>query len=308
MDSIEYVVNNSDDVKINKNNICSLINIIENSHYNHWSQKNNIFNHFEEKEIIIFAFILESMNFCFWPNYNWKIIYEGKEYFGSDTLLFTLLNAVTNGTIKLNVNDLHNLSKKDFYSFMNNNNQYPVLMEERYNLFKETINIIYSNNDFWNELYSIQSDLDLEQYIVDKFNSFIDISNYKGKSIVFNKRCRLLIADLFYISKTIHNNIKHINNIMGCADYSLPRYFREIEIFEYSNKLTKIIDEEIELQHNSSYEIEIRVATLYVLELMKKELSKKNIIVSSIELDNILCNISRTCKSTKPHHTISIYY
>ena len=68
-------------MKINKNNIYSLINIIENSHYNHWSQENDTFNYFEDKEIIIYAFVLESMNFCFWPNYNWKIIYEGKEYY-----------------------------------------------------------------------------------------------------------------------------------------------------------------------------------------------------------------------------------
>lgn len=308
MDNIEYVVKNSDNVKVNENNIASIIDTIENAHYKHWSQKDEFFKKLNEKELIIFAFILESMNFCFWPNYDWKITYKSKEYFGSDTLLFTLLNAVTKGIIKLNIKDLYNLSKDDFYSFMKSNNQYPILMEERYNSFKETINTIYNNKNFWNELFSIQSDLNLEKYIVENFNNFKDVSNYKGKSIAFNKRCRLVIADLFFISKIIHNNIKNINNIMGCADYSLPRYFREIGIFEYSYELTKMIDEEIELEHNSNCEIEIRAATLYVLEIIKKELGKKNIIVSSIELDNKLWYISRAKRTTKPHHTISIYY
>lgn len=308
MDNIEYVVKSSNNIKINKNKIESLINNIKNYNYEHWSHKENIFKLLNEKELIIFSFILESLNFCFWPNYNWKIEYNNKEYFGSDTLLYTLLNATNKGIIKLNINDLNSLSKNDFDLLMKNNNQYPNMMEERYKSFKETINTIYNNKNFWCELFSIKSDLEMEKYISSKFDNFKDISKYKERSIIFNKRCRLLIADLFYVSKTIRTNINNINNIMGCADYSLPRFFRENGVFEYSDKLAKTIDKGIEIEHNSDCEIEIRAATLYALEIIKKELRKKNVVVNSIELDNVLWCISRKKKTTHPHHTISIYY
>lgn len=308
MDNIKYVVDNSDYVKINQNIISSFIDTIEDSHYKHWLQQDEYFKQLNEKERIIFSFILESLNFCFWPNYDWKIKYQNKEYLGSDALLFILLKAVKKGILKLNIDELYNLSKGEFYLFMRENDTYPILMDERYESFKETVNTIYNSENFWSELFSLKSDLELEKYIVNHFKNYEDVSIYKGKKVIFNKRCRLVIADLFYVSETIRNNIKHIRDIKGCADYSLPRYFREIGILEYSNELINMIDEEMELKHNSNYEIEIRAATLYVLEIIKKELRKKNIIVSSIELDNILWCISRIQKTTKPHHTISIYY
>lgn len=308
MNNIEYVVKNSDYVKINKTNIKQLINQIKPSNYTHWTQKDSIFEELNEKEQIIFSFLLESMNFCFWPNYNWKITYNNKEYFGSDTLLYTLINSIKNETIKLDINDLVKITRKDFNKLMKNNNEYPVLMDERYSSFKETIDSIYRNDQFWNEISSIKTDLEMEKYITKHFPNFNDISLYKGKKILFHKRCRLVIGDIYYISKPFHKNVISINKIMGCADYSLPRYFKEIGILEYTKELEDKIDKEIEIKHNSNEEIEIRANTLYVLELIKKELKKQDITISSIELDNIIWNISRQKKTTKPHHTISIYY
>lgn len=110
MNNIEYVVENSDNVVINKKNIVPIINTIKGSCYKHWSYKDEVFSKLKEKKIIIFAFMLESMNFCFWPNYEWTITYNGEKYYGSDTLLYTLINATNEKNIKLNINDLHNLS------------------------------------------------------------------------------------------------------------------------------------------------------------------------------------------------------
>ena len=308
MDDIKYVVKNSDHVKINQSIIDSFINTIETKQYRHWSQQDDFFKQLSEKEIILFSFILESINFCFWPNYDWKISYNNKEYFGSDTLLFILLESVKNGVIKLDINELNKISKDEFYTFMKSNNTYPILMEERYNSFKNTINVIYNKSNFFDELFNIKSDIELEKYIVSNFNSFNDVSEYKGRTIHFDKRCRLVIGDLFYISNTIKNNINSINNIKGCADYSIPRFFREIKILEYSKELSDMIDNGIEIKHNSNYEIEIRAATLDVLEYIKNVLKEKGVIISSIELDNIIWCASRVNKILNPHHTISIYY
>ena len=308
MDDIKYVVKNSDHVKINQSIIDSFINTIETKQYRHWSQQDDFFKQLSEKEIILFSFILESINFCFWPNYDWKISYNNKEYFGSDTLLFILLESVKNGVIKLDINELNKISKDEFYTFMKSNNTYPILMEERYNSFKNTINVIYNKSNFFDELFNIKSDIELEKYIVSNFNNFNDVSEYKGRTIHFNKRCRLVIGDLFYISNTIKNNINSINNIKGCADYSIPRFFREIKILEYSKELSDMIDNGIEIKHNSNYEIEIRAATLDVLEYIKNVLKEKGVIISSIELDNIIWCASRVNKILNPHHTISIYY
>ena len=309
MDNIEYVVNNSKNVKINLEMISSIVDKFDNHyHYVHWSSYDKYFVTMSEKELILFSFILESLNFCFWPNYDWKVKYNDKEYLGSDALLFVLLKAVKNKKIELNIESLYNLTKNDFLSFMKQNSTYPVLLDERFESLKETINVIYHNKNFWNELFSLKTDIDLEQYIINNFSNYKDSSFYHKKEIIFNKRCRLLIGDLFYVSRTIHKNISNISQIKGCADYSLPRFFREINLINYSDKLIKIIDNGIELEHGCDFEIEIRATTLYLLEVIKKELKKRKIILNSLELDNILWCMSRKNRITKPHHTISIYY
>ena len=57
-------------------------------------------------------------------------------------------------------------------------------------------------------------------------------------------------------------------------------------------------------------EIEIRASMLYVIELIKKKLREKDIIISSVELDNIIWLVYKSGKVNKslPHHTVTIYY
>ena len=148
----------------------------------------------------------------------------------------------------------------------------------------------------------------MEEYISKEFTSFHDVSNYKGKKIIFNKRNRLLIRDLYYISKTVNGNIKNIDNIKGCADYNLPRYFRDEGIFIYAESLMRIIDEEIEITSGSNIEVELRANTIYVIELIKEKLKKVGKTTNSLELDGILWNLSKIQRKTLPHHTRSIYY
>ena len=308
MDNIEYVISNSKYVTINKSIIPSIVKLIQKKKHLHWSQYDNFFKNFSEKELIIFSIILESLNFCFWPNYNWTKTYKKKEYKGSDALLFTLISAVECGKLKLNIDDLCSISKDEFIELFKSNDELPILMDERYESFSSSMNVIKKDNKFWEKLYLINKDIELEMFISKNFSSFNDYVEYKNKKIVFNKRCRLLVSDMFYVSKIIKNNIGNIDNIKGCSDYSLPRYFREIGLFCYTNELSNLIDNEIELKYGSEYEVEIRAATIYALELIKIELKKKNIKINSIELDNILWHISRNNRISKPHHTISIYY
>ena len=77
---------------------------------------------------------------------------------------------------------------------------------------------------------------------------------------------------------------------------------------KYSKRLNKIIEDEEKIPHGSTYEIEIRASTLYVIEIIRKKLSHRGIKLNSLELDNILWKLSRINKTSKPHHTISIYY
>ena len=48
---------------------------------------------------------------------------------------------------------------------------------------------------------------------------------------------------------------------------------------------------------------------LYVIELIKIELKKKNIIINSVELDNLVWLMGKkNNKKSIAHHTITIFY
>ena len=52
------------------------------------------------------------------------------------------------------------------------------------------------------------------------------------------------------------------------ADYRVPQILRHLKIFEYSDHLAKIVDNNIELAYSSTEEIEIRAATVLAVELI----------------------------------------
>lgn len=306
-EEFEYVVINSKYVKINNDKLEECIKALGEPNYVHWSKELSL--DLSEEKWILLAFIIESMNFCFWKKPKWKIEYSGEEMSGSNALFYSVIREVENNSEFLNIDYLYNLGKDDFKKIFNSINGEIPLFEERYNNFREVIEYI-KNNNFYDEIYSIKTDKDLLQYIVSNFSSFDDKSLYKGKTIHFNKRATLLTNDLFYLSNTIKSNIDNVNNLSGCADYGIPRTFRDYGILEYSSELADKVDNEIEIPHDSEMEIEIRANMLYVIEIIKEYFNEKGSSINSVELDNLIWLIGKNNKNRKSvaHHTITIYY
>ena len=308
MDKIKYVVDNSKYVSLNIDKVDNVIDAINDFNYKHWSKNINL--DLTEEKWILLAFIIESMNFCFWQKPKWKIIYKKEIMSGSNALFYSVIRAIETKLISLDIEYLHNLNKETFLKIFVAVEGNISLIDYRYENFKEVIDVFYNNKNIYKELYSIKSDIELLKFIVKTFKSFNDKSIYNNKVIYFNKRATLLVNDLFHLSKTISSNINNVNNLSGCADYGLPRTFRDYEILNYSSSLKKLIDNEKEISHNSKMEIEIRANTLYAIELIKEKLNKKGLLINSVELDNLIWLLYKSNKGKKsiPHHTTTIYY
>ena len=227
MNEFKYVSENSIDVKINYNKLIEFVNLLDEPKYSHWSSNLNL--NLNEEEWILLAFIIESMNFCFWIKPKWKIDYNGEILSGSNALFYSIIKEVEHNPNFLNIDYLDNLTKEELKEIFKGVEGEIPLFDERYNNFKET-----------------KSDILLENYIINNLSSFDDKSKYKKHIIHFNKRANLLINDLYYLSKTINNNLRNVNNLSGCADYGIPRTFRDYGILEFSERLKKLVDNEKE--------------------------------------------------------------
>ena len=70
-----------------------------------------------------------------------------------------------------------------------------------------------------------------------------------------------------------------------------------------------MVDNEIEIKHDSEMEIEIRANILYIIELIKNKLKDKNIIINAVDLDNVIWNMGKKMMGrSNSHHTVTIYY
>ena len=302
IEEFKYVVDNSKYVHINIDKLNEFIKELDINSYKHWFKEIDL--DLNEKDSILLVCIIESMNFCFWKKPKWKIEYKNEIYSGSNALFYSVIKEVENNSSFLNIDYLYNLSFDEFSNIFNGEGKCPHL-DKRYSNFKEVVNYI-KNNDFYNELFSIKSDRELIDFITSKFKCFDDKSIYKDKVIHFNKRATLLVNDLYNVSNTIKNNIGNIDNLSGCADYAIPRILRDYGVLEYSEELSSLIDNEIEIKHDSEMEIEIRANMLYVIELIREKLNNK---INSVELDSIVWNMSRNYnRKSISHHTVTIYY
>lgn len=307
-EEFKYVVDNSKYVSINYDKVNDFINELGEPKYEHWSKEVNLT--LSEEKWILLAFIIESMNFCFWQKPKWKVEYNKELVSGSNALFFSIIKEVEKNPNFLNIDYLYNLTKKELYNIFKSVEGKISLFEERYNNFSEVVLYICNNKNFFEEIYSVKSDVELLNYITSNFACFDDKSEYKGRTIHFNKRATLLVNDLFYLSDKINKNLGNVNSLSGCADYGIPRTFRDYGILEYKDELKNLIDNEKEILHDSEMEIEIRANMLYVIEIIKEKLKKHNITINSVELDNLIWLMGKKNKDRKSiaHHTTTIYY
>lgn len=292
INQINYVINNAKYVKLNEEKLEKWSKTIKNINTEHpWKKyKKN----FTEKEIILLAFIIESMNFCFWKEP--VFTYKGQKR--STAMMSMFIDKAIENKRLVNIDYLKNLKYNDLINIFEIEEGN---LKNRYNSLMYTINKI--DKDFYNKLFSIKTTDELYKFITD-FKNFNDVSIYKGKEIYFYKRATLLVKDLFELSDTIHNNLKNIDSVLGCADYVIPKGLRNEGILEYSKVLENKIDNNIEIEQNSEYEIEIRAFTLYVIEYVK---NKNDKTINSACWDSNIWNYFRG-KGGIAHKTDTIFY
>ncbi len=303
--SCKYVTDNSKSVKINEKNLDKFINQIKEIKLKHWLSFSP-YNLLElpVNTIINFLLIYESINFSFWGNPKWKIDTPNGKEDGSIALLYDILKYVKdNGTI-----DFSNVTKDEFREMLKGNIEIP-LFEERYNIIRNVSKVVNENmnGNFYEFIKDVTIDVELFNIIIKYFSNFKDERTYKGNTIYFYKLAQLLTSDILHIRELKENIKVDYSHLVGCADYKIPQVMRGLGILEYSNELTKMIDNKKEIEENSEYEVEIRANMLVVIDKIKEKLNNK---VCSIDINDYIWGQGKNKNiEFKPYHlTRSINY
>lgn len=254
-----------------------------------------------------FILFFNSLNFCFWGKTSWEIVVEDKTYVRTNALVKCLSDYLIKDRKIIPVYEISGINYEKFINILKGGDNLN-LMRERYESLILTAKILqeHEKDSVMSILVKCESNaLQLEKYFEMNFPNFYDSSIYNNFTINFNKRIQVMISQISKITP-----IKHLDSLTAFADYRLPQILRHLGILKYKRFLSKLIDRQEYIEKNTDEEIEIRLATIHSVEMIKEEIAKRGISVTSSLIDSYLWTRSRRLDAVmKPHHrTITTAY
>lgn len=262
------------------------------------------------------VFLEDVVNFSFWPDHGkrrWVVKNsEGNLVNGWIALACCFQRALKKGVPFLDADYLIEATFSDWEDFFQGEagTQIPLLKERVQNL-REAAKVLQNKyqGHFKNVVETSGFDaIKLVQIIVEEFPSFRDIVTFEGMSIPFLKRAQIVAYDLSLMFEgKSWGNLGSIDKLTAFADYKIPQILRGWQLLEYSNALAKKVDNMQEIPQGSREEVEIRAATIWTIELIRRNMTIK---VIPAQVDNALWVLSHNAelKLAPYHRTRSVYY
>lgn len=145
---------------------------------------------------------------------------------------------------------------------------------------------------------------------------FRDEALHKGQQCFFYKQAQILAADLWdaYGRPPAGSSSPYafgdIGDLTMFANYRVPQILSHLGVMEYDDDLEDKIAGRKQLQAGGEEEVEIRAACVQAVEGLRDALARRNVCVTSVEIDWRLWHEGeRIKKDIRPHHrTLTCFY
>ena len=109
-----------------------------------------------------------------------------------------------------------------------------------------------------------------------------------------------MTSDILHVIENKEQKEVDYSNLLGCADYKIPRVMQGFGILEYDTKLSSLLETKTEIEENSEYEVEIRASMIVVINYIWEQIDK---IIDRIDInDFIWSKCQDKTKKYKPYH------
>jgi len=309
LETTKFVIDRAEFVGINQDRLVEFARTFEHGTTTHWlSAAPFDFSHLSRADQMRFVFLFNSLNFCYWSEPKWTVEYRGKTHDGAWGMIVALGRAIDEGVPLLEFGFLADIDRDTFVRVLRGNVEIP-LFEERWKIARE-IGAVMSDQ-FGGDVENVAREaggdaLTFVDLVTDRFTSFSDRAEYRGEAVAFNKRAQLLAADIGQLFAAGCGNPAYFEgteHLTACADYKLPQILRKKGILEFVPDLADRIDRRVELAHGSPEEVEIRAATIRAVELIRREVEKRNPSIRSFEInDHLWLATQEKYPDDKPYH------
>ncbi|KAK2873898.1 hypothetical protein FQN49_002009 [Arthroderma sp. PD_2] len=317
----------------------------------------------KDESTVDFIFTMDLLNFSFWSDElddakRFAIEYRGKRWTGYWSLVAALQRAIDEG--KTNYHPFPRtkgnrdgtmlrlaeipITSSDFWQdenectedvlkhvFRSATDEEIPLLQERIACLREAGTVLYEKYQcsFTNCIAEANgSAAALVNLLAQNFSCFRDETEFCGKQVRFYKRAQILVADLWACFQgESYGEFHDIDKITMFADYRIPQMLNQLGCLLYSPPLESVIRQRKPIPSGHQREVELRGASIWCVELIRREIDKlqqqvngnkidegaKPIQVNAILIDFLLYDTAKDMekegKEAIPHHrTRSIWY
>jgi hypothetical protein len=267
-------------------------------------------------EVANFVLVLDTLNFSFWPDpgkARWTISAKGELLNGYWALVAALRRAMAKGVPLTDAAYLSAITAEALGDLLDGSGPIP-LLDERAAALREAGQSLLTRDggQFVNTIARANgSARALAALLATELPSFADVATYRGQAIYFLKRAQICACDVYGASSgRAWGNLAELDHLTAFADYKIPQVLRALGILNYSEPLARSVDNLVPLAPGREWEIEIRAATIWAVEYLRRALAERGVTLRPFEIDWHLWELGQQLPpDTRPYHrTRTIYY
>ena len=268
------------------------------------------------------VFALDALNFCFWSQTDerWQVEWAGRREDGYWALAAALTRAAEEGKPLWDPYYLAKLTPRDVAHILrphdDNAPEIPLFPLRVQNLHELARGLL---DGFPRVAIPVKALIEaadgsaaaLARSVVERFPSFNDIATYQGEEVRFYKRAQILVSDLAGAFDGRGLGAFHdLNQLTAFADYKIPQVLRGFNALVYSAELAETIAARRLIPLGSPWEVEIRSATIWACEFLRRTLADQDRLFRATEIDWILWLAGQSLPAEMPpyHRTLTVFY
>jgi hypothetical protein len=250
--------------------------------------------------------LFNTVNCCYWGDPKWQIEYQGQVWDGSMAMLTALRRALDEGRPILDGAYLAQLTIAEFEDILRGRGRLH-LMGERLAIWHAVgVTMVNEFGGRWTNVIAAAGGdaVALAALLVDRFPSFDDTWLLDGAPVRFYKRAQLAASMLFEaFAGQDWGALRRAERLTVFADYKVPQVLRRLGILVYDAALAATVDGQTLIPAGDRREVEIRAATVWAVELMRRTLAPRLPEVSAMHLDYWLWDAGRQQgPDIRPYH------
>ncbi len=260
-----------------------------------------------------FVLLLDALNYSFWGEPRWEVEHHGKWLNGYWALAVALRRAVEEGVPILDARYLASMELSDLRHVLRGRGEVPMLAERLASAREVGRGLLaLYDGQFVNAVdLACHSAVALVRLLARDFPSFDDRAAYRRREVRFFKRAQICAGDLAgSFGGQGWGAFYDLPKLTAFADYKVPQVLRRLGILEYDPKLGRQIEARELIPPGSEVEVEIRAATVWGVEELRRALAARGTSLTAIEVDWYLWELGQVkAPNEQPYHlTRTIYY